>query len=73
MNHYKAQLLFISELGLQAKIFIEFDKNSDQTIDEIEEYAILLGYHQLMTDGFNLSPDGKDNLIFEKIYSLEIS
>jgi hypothetical protein len=73
MNLLRAQLIFISELGLRADIFIEFNQNSNQTTEQIEELAISLGYHQLITDGFNLSPDEQDNLIFEKIISLKMA
>lgn len=73
MNFYKAHLVFISELGLRADIFIEFNQNSNQTTEQIEDLAISLGYHQLITDGFNLTPDEQDNLIFEKINSLQMA
>lgn len=72
MNNYKVKLLYISELGQQIDLFIEFNQSANLATEKIEYLAISLGYQQLITEGFNLTPDDQDYFFFEKIKSLQM-
>ena len=72
MNHYKALLTFIDELGNPLEIFVEFSMNNHSTTEQIEEMAISLGYKQLMNDGQNDTPDSQEYFYFHKIESLKL-
>ena len=73
MNHYKALLIFVDELGNPLEIFIEFSINNHSTPEQIEEIAISLAYKQLMIDGQNDTPDNQEYFYFNKIESLRLT